>query len=109
MMKPEQYDTMPVYTDEEFAQARKFLDTLLPTLSAGMMGLVVVHAPTGTPGFYAAAAKLLSDSNPQYPADFLYPRIRTFRDMLTTGYGALEVMGIMGDNFKAFLNGTLHH
>jgi hypothetical protein len=29
--------------------------------------------------------------------------------MLTTGYGALEVMGIMGDNFKAFLNGTLHH
>ncbi len=108
-MKPEQYDTMPGFTDEELREARKFLNSLVPTLSAGMLGLIAVHEPEGTPGFYAAAAKLLSDSNPEYPADFLYPRIRTFRDMLTTGYGPPEIMGIMGDNFRAFLKGTLNH
>jgi len=108
MTQPEQYDTMPAYTEEERAQAQKFLDGLLQTLTAGMLGLVVVHEPEGTPGFYAAAAQILSDRNPQFPADFLYPRIRTFRDMQKTGYGVLEVMGIMGENFKAFLDGNLH-
>lgn len=108
MSKPEQYDTMPGYTEHELAQAQTFLDSLLQTLMAGMMGLVVVHEPEGTPGFYAAAAKILSDRNPKFPVDFLYPRIRTFRDMQKTGYGALEVIGIMGDNFQAFLDGNLH-
>lgn len=107
MNKPEQYDTMPAYTAAEMEQAKKFLGNLLK-LTAGMIGLVVVHKPEGTPGFYAAAARILSDRNPKFPADFLYPRIRTFRDMQKTGYGALEVMGIMGENFKAFLDGNLH-
>lgn len=108
MNNPEQYDTMPGYTDAELAQAQTFLDSLLQTLMAGMMGLVVVHKPEGTPGFYAAAAKILSDRNPKIPADFLYPRIRTFRDMQQEGYGPIEVIGIMGDNFKAFLDSNLH-
>ena len=92
MSKPDQYDTMPGYTDAELAQAQTFLDSLLQTLMAGMMGIVVVvHKPEGTPGFYAAAAKILSERNPKFPADFLYPRIRTFRDMQQKGYGPEEL------------------
>jgi hypothetical protein len=108
MNKPEQYETMPDYTADELEQAKKFLGSLVQTLTAGMLGLVVVHEPEGTPGFYAAGAKILSGLNARFPADFLYPRIRTFRDMQKGGYGALEVMGIMGENFQAFLDGNLH-
>jgi hypothetical protein len=108
MSKPEQYDTMPGYTDHELAQAKQFLDGMLQTLTAGVIGLVVVHKPEGTPGFYAAAAKILSDRNPKFPADFLYPRIRTFREMQKNGYGPIEVIGIMCENFQAFLDGNLH-
>jgi len=108
MTKPEQYDTIPDYTEAELAQARQLLEKMLDIYEAGVLGFVL-HQPAGTPGFYAAGATLVAQRHPQYPADFLYARIMTFRDMRKAGYGLIEICGIMEDNFKAFLEGTLNH
>jgi hypothetical protein len=102
MMKPEQFDTMPAYTEEDTAQARKYLASFMQTLSAGVLVLSIAHDPEGTPSFYAAAAMLLVELDPRFPADWVYSHIMTYRKMLTTGYGPVEVMDIMGLQFSTF-------
>jgi hypothetical protein len=102
MMKPGPFDTMPAYTDEDTAQARKYLDSLKQTLTAGVLGLSLVHEPEGKPSFYAAAATLLVEIDPRFPANWVYTHIMTYRKMLTTGYDTLEVLDIMGIQFSTF-------
>lgn len=104
-MKPEQFDTMPAFTAEDTAQARKYLDSLVEqTLTVGVQALSVIHEPEGTPSFYAAAATLLVALDTRFPADWVYTHIMTYREMLKpgTGYGTLEVMGIMRLQFSTF-------
>jgi hypothetical protein len=105
LMQPEQFDTMPAFTAEDTAQARKYLESLAGhTLTSGVEALSAIHEPEGTPSFYAAAATLLVELDKRFPADWVYTHIMTYREMLKpgTGYGKLEVMGIMRLQFTTF-------